>query len=335
MGLLTRRCILAGSAVLPFVPALAQTAAVSYGSVRRHSAELDELIAANTPIEQIGWGYQWSEGPVWVKDGFLLFSDTRGNIVYRWAPGTAATPFLKPSGYDGKPDPNLAEPGSNGLAIDAQGALVMCDSGTRALAKVDLATKKKTILADRFEGKRFNSPNDLCITKSGAIYFTDPPYGLTNNAASPLREIPFCGVYRWAPDGSVTVIDKEMSRPNGIALSPDESTLFVTNSDPAKPILKSFALDQSGAATASDTVFDFTPMMMTDAQGLPDGLKIDADGNIFVTGPGGVLVLSKETSVLGLISVTGRPVSNVAFGGDGYLYMTANDIVARVQMKAK
>lgn len=334
---ISRRTILASTAALPFVSAFGAPAPGSYGMVRRQHAGFDALVDSDVVVEQIGWGYGWAEGPVWVKNGgYLLFSDPGANTIYRWTPGSTPVEFLKPSGYAGKPDPALREPGSNGLAIDAAGALVMADSGSRAIAKVDLATKKKTVLADKFEGKRFNSPNDLVVAKSGAIYFTDPPFGLTGIEASPLREQAFCGVYCLAPDGSLTVLDKELAKPNGIALSPDESTLYVTNADRTKPVLKAYNLDAVGKVTSAQVIFDFTALMAPEVKGLPDGLKVDQDGNLFIGGPGGIIVLSKEARLLGLINVTGRATPNCAFGEDGStLFICATDIVARVKLKTK
>ncbi len=336
MSLISRRSILATGAALPLA-AWAAPAPGSYGMVRRLNPALDALIAPDAVIEQVAWGYQWAEGPVWVKDGgYLLFSDPPQNTMYRWTPGAGAEVFMKPSGYSGDPNPALREPGSNGLAIDASGALVMCDSGDRALARVDLKTKKKTIVVDKFDGKRFNSPNDLCIAKSGAIYFTDPPFGLTDGITSAVKEQAFSGVYRLAPDGSLAVIDKELNYPNGVALSPDEGTLYVTNSDKTRPILKSYILGPDGMPQSSDVVFDMTPLLTPEAKGMQDGMKVDADGNLFVAGPGGILVLSKEGKLLGIISVTSRATPNCAFGEDGStLFIAATDIVARVKLKTR
>lgn len=355
MSLISRRSVLAASALVPLA-AWAAPAPGSYGTVRRLSPALDNIVAPDAVIEQIGWGYQWSEGPVWVKDGgYLLFSDPPQNTIYQWSPAAAAaaaapatpgtppaapykpTVFMKPSGYSSpQPDPTLREPGSNGLTVDASGALVMCDSGSRALAKVDLKTKTKTVIADKFEGKRFNSPNDLCIAKSGAIYFTDPPFGLVNGVTSPVKEQPFSGVYRVAPDGTVALIDKELTYPNGVALSLDEGTLYVTNSDTTKPVLKAYTLGTDGLPTSSEIAFDMTALMSPDAKGLPDGMKIDQDGNMFVAGPGGILVLSKEAKLLGIISITDRASPNCAFGEDGStLFICATDIVTRVRLKTK
>jgi len=337
MPLISRRAILGSAAALSFAGAFAAPAPGSYGMVRRRSAELDDIVSRDAVVEQLGWGYQWSEGPVWdKKSGTLLFSDPKANTMYQWTPGAAVTTFLQPSGYAGAPDPTLREPGSNGLAIDASGALVLCDSGSRAIVRVDLATKKRTVLADHFEGKRFNSPNDLCIAQSGTIYFTDPPFGLAELENSTVKELSVCGVYRLTPDGVVTLVDRTLSRPNGIALSPDEGTLYVTNSDAAQPILKAYQLGPDGLPQVSFTMFDMKPLITPDATGNPDGLKLDQDGNIFVSGPGGILILSKDGQLLGLINVTGRKTSNCAFGEDGStLFITASDIVTRVRLKTK
>lgn len=337
MSLLSRRAVLSSAVAMPLAGAFAAPAPGSYGTIRRYNEDMDAIVTADTVIEQVGWGLQWAEGPVWIKNGgYLLFSDPRANILYRWAPGTAnATPFMQPSGL-AVPNPAIREAGSNGLTCDAAGNLVMCDSGSRCVARVDLATKQKTVLADKFEGKRFNSPNDLCIAKSGAIFFTDPPYGFADPDNSPLKEQGFCGVYRLDPNGTVTLVDKTLSRPNGIALSVDEGTLYVTNSDPALPVMKGYTLSPEGQVLDGDLVFNFKALMGPDVTGYPDGLKIDEDGHIFVSGPGGILVLSKEVKLLGVISVTGRTTSNCAFGEDGStLFITATDIVAKVKLKTK
>lgn len=334
---ISRRAMLGCAAALPLAGAWAAPAPGSYGMIRRRSAELDAVIGQDAVVEQIGWGYTWSEGPVWVKNGgYLLFSDPQANVMYRWAPGGSVTTFLQPSGYAGAPNPLLREAGSNGLAVDGNGALVLCDSGTRTVARVDLATKTRTILAERFDGKRFNSPNDLAITKAGVIYFTDPPYGLAEMENSTARELTICGVYRLTPDGTVTLVDRTLSKPNGIALSPDESTLYVTNSDKAQPVLKAYQLGPDGLPQVSQVIFDMKPLQTAEAKGNPDGLKVDEDGNIFVSGPGGILILSKDAELLGLINITGRTTSNCAFGEDGStLFITASDIVARVRLKTK
>ncbi len=335
MSELSRRAILVAGVACTFA-ARGAVAADSYGTIWRVSAGLDALIEPGTPVEQIAYGNQWTEGPVWVKNGgYLLFSDPPLNTVSRWTSTEGSRVFLKPSGFDGT-DPALREAGANGLAIDASGALVMCDSGNRALARVDLATKKKQIVVDRYEGKRFNSPNDLCIARSGAIYFTDPCYGLEGLENSPARELAYSGIYRITPDGKITLLDQSFLRPNGIALSPDESTLYVSNTDPKQPVIKAFQLGADGLPTSSSIFFDTTPMLTPNAKGMPDGMKVDELGNLFATGPGGIMVLSKEARLLGQINVSARTASNCAFGeGGSTLFITATDIVARVRLKTR
>jgi gluconolactonase len=212
----TRRGLLAGMAALPFVPGIALGETV--GGITRLDPALDALIDVASPIEVIATGFKWAEGPVWVKKGgYLLFSDVPANVAYRWKAGEGAKPFLSPSGLAGPIPAGIREAGSNGMVVDAHGALLMADSGTRAIARVDLATKKKTIVVGAFEGKTFNSCNDLALGRDGIIYFTDPPYGLSDGDASPLKQLAFNGVYRVNADGSdVSLIDKSLKRPNGI-----------------------------------------------------------------------------------------------------------------------
>jgi len=335
MSQLSRRAVLAAGAAFAFA-AKGAFAVPSYGTIRRISGDLDDLIEPGTPIEQIAYGHKWTEGPVWVKNGsYLLFSEPPENTIFRWSATEGQSVFMKPSGFNGT-DPNLREPGSNGLAIDANGMLVMCDSGTRALARVDLATKKKEILVDRYDGKRFNSPNDLCIAKSGAIYFTDPCYGLVGLENSPVKELPYNGVYRYTPDGKVALVDQSLLRPNGVALSPDEGTLYVSNTDPKEPVIKAYELGDDGMPTSSSVFFDTTPMLTPGIKGMPDGMKVDELGNLFAAGPGGIMVLSKEARLLGQINITERTASNCAFGEDGStLFITATDIVARLRLKTR
>jgi gluconolactonase len=304
--------------------------------VERIDPRFDAVAAPDAVVEELGAGYEWAEGPLWIDDGgYLLFSDVPGNVIRTWAPGRGVEEFLRPSGFTGADASHLREGGANGLALERPGAVLLCDTGNRALARLDLATRQKTFICERFEGRRFNSPNDLALSRSGAIYFTDPPFGLAGMAASPLRELGFSGVFRRAPDGSLRVIDDSLSFPNGVALSRDERTLFVTNCDPAAAIIRAYALDADGHATASATFFDATPMIRDDAPGWPDGLKLDAEGRLYVCGPGGVLVLSPQGELLGRIHA-GRAIANCAFGEDGHtLFLTAHDRLARIRLRAR
>jgi gluconolactonase len=312
------------------------TPAASLGGVRRISADLDRLVAADARVEQLGEGFRWAEGPVWVRrGGYLLFSDVPGNVIYRWSRADGVTEFLRPSGYAGPDAAAFREAGSNGLAIDASGALVMCDHGNRALARMDLTTRRKELLVERYDSKRFNSPNDLSIARSGAIYFTDPPYGLAGLNASPLKELSFNGVYRLRPGGGVDLVDDGLSFPNGVTLTPDERTLYVANSDPQRPIIKAYALGADGMPTSSSIFFDAASLTAPDAPGLPDGLKVDEHGDLFATGPGGVLVLSPDARLLGVIHA-GRAIANCGFGEDGRtLFLTAHDRLGRIRLRTR
>lgn len=305
------------------------------GRVERSDPRLDALIAPGATIEVLAEGFRWSEGPVWDRaKARLLFSDVPNNVVHAWADRKGAAVFLRPSGYTGPEGAGGREPGANGLAFDAQGRLVLCQHGNRQLARLEADGRFKT-LADRFEGKRFNSPNDLVIAKDGAIYFTDPPYGLAKTFEDPGREIGWNGVYRLAPDGRVAVLVKDLKAPNGIGLSPDGRTLYVGQSDGERPVVMAYDLRADGTVANGRVLFDTRPLRAL-GPGAPDGLKVDAQGNVFTTGPGGVLVLTPKGEHLGTI-VTGVPTANCAFGdADGAtLYLTANDKLCRIRTKTK
>jgi len=306
--------------------------------IERLDPALDALVAADAKIEILAKDFDWIEGPVWIKDGgYLLFSDIPQNVVFKWKEGQGVTQYLKPAGYTGT-TPRGGEMGSNALALDGRGRLILCQHGDRRLAAMDapLAAPKPvfTTIADRYDGKRFNSPNDLAFKSNGDIYFTDPPYGMEKQFEDPAREIPFQGVYRRAVDGTVTLLTREMTRPNGIAFSPDEQRLYVAQSDPQAAIWRVFDVKADGTLGASRVLLDVTSMVKT-RKGLPDGMKIDAAGNIFGTGPGGVLVISPQGRHLGTI-LTGQATSNCAFGDDGRtLYFTADMYLMRVRLKTR
>lgn len=328
-----RRALLAGMAALPFAPALARAETV--GGITRLDPELDAILDANAPIEVIADSIRWAEGPAWVREGgYLLFSDPPANVAYRWKEGEGKSVFLQPSGLAGPIPKGVREAGSNGMVIDARGRLVMADSGTRAIARVDLATKRKTVLADRYRGKRFNSCNDLVIAKSGAIYFTDPPYGLTEGDASPLKELQFNGVYRLGADGKVALLDPGQTRPNGIGLSPDQKTLYVSVSDEKAPFIHAYPLGKDGLPRGARVFADFREGLAKGLPGLPDGMKVGASGHLFASGPGGIHILAPDGRRLGLIS-TGQAAANSVFGGeDGRtLFITTSDKVVRVRLR--
>lgn len=302
---------------------LAATAALAEPSIEKLDPALDALIASDAKIEVLASGFKWSEGPVWL-DGALVFSDVPNNTAYRWKEGDkSAAVFLKPSGSTA----DMTGQGSNGLARDAKGNLILCQHGDRCVSRLE-KDGSFTKLADKFEGRRFNSPNDVCIARDGSIYFTDPPYGLAKGTQP---EIPFHGVYRISPDGTVSALIRDIKFPNGIALSPDQKTLYVAVSDPAHPCIRAYDIDGRNGREW----FDATPLKSPDRKGSCDGLKVDASGNVWTTGPGGVLILSKEGRHLGTI-LTGQPTANCAFGGDGgTLYITSNMNLLRVTTKVK
>lgn len=307
------------------------------GSIERLDPALDKLIAPGTKVEVLAEGHDWAEGPVWVpSEQFLLYSDIPPNSIFRWKEGEGAKLWLKPSGYTGSHS-RAGEPGSNGLALDPQGRLVLCQHGDRRVARLyaplDKPEPKFVTLADRYDGKRLNSPNDLVYHKSGDLYFTDPPYGLEKNVNDPAKELPFQGVYRLSKDGKLTLLTKEMSRPNGIGLSPDGKTLYIANSDPKKAVWMSFDLKEDGTIDKGRVLHDATKWVGV-RPGLPDGLAVDAAGNIFATGPGGVLIFSPDGKLLGRIDTT-QATANCTFGGeDGSdLFITADMYLLRVKIK--
>lgn len=316
-----RRAFLAGGVALLGASTLR---AAAQPTVRRLSPKLDRIVAPGAGVTVIATGIQWAEGPVWVsKGGYLLFSDPPANIMRRWRQGAPAETFLSPSGAGGT-DPKLVrEPGSNGLALDHAGHLLIANSGGRSIDRLDLATKERTVLVGRYQGKRFNSPNDLHVARDGAIYFTDPPYGLADGDSSSLKELPHNGVYRWTPGGEAVLVDDRLTRPNGVALSPDERRLYVSVSDEQAPRIMAYDLDSRGLPTTSRIWLDARPMLAKDAPGLPDGMKVGRDGTLFCSVPGGMMILTPEAEPLGLI-VSDGPIANCAFGNGGRtLFMTS------------
>jgi gluconolactonase len=329
--MLDRRQCLLGVAMLPLAAKL--SAAAPTAGVRRIDAGLDQLVDAAAPVEVLGRGYRWAEGPTWVRGReWLLFSDVPSNTIWRWREGRGLDVFMRPSGLEGPVPDTYNEAGANGLALDAAGRLIMADSGNRAVARVDLDTRRKTILTARYGNKRFNSPNTVAVARSGAIFFTDPPYGLKNPDRSPLRELDFQGLYRLDPDGRLHLLDRSHRRPNGIALSPDNRTLYLALSDETRPEILAYPLDARGGIGTPRLFHDTRAQMAEGGPGLPDGMAVDRAGNVFATGPGGVHVLSPAGRLLGIIA-TGKAVANCCFGGpDGAtLFMTSHDMLARVR----
>lgn len=306
----------------------------NHGVIERLEPALDALLATDAAMEKLAEGFNWSEGPVWMaREGQLAFSDVPENIAYRWKDGAGVSVLVEPSGFTGQKYEGR-ERGSNGLTLDAAGKLVLCQHGDRRVARLNDDGKTFTTLADRWEGKRFSSPNDLCFDRAGNLFFTDPPYGMQTNEKP---EIDFNGVFRRAADGMITVISRELERPNGIALSVDQKTLYVANSHGPRPIIMAFALNTGGAPGPGRVFWDSTELIArTKRRGGMDGLKVDEHGNLWATGPGGVLIISPSGQHLGSL-LTERATANCAFGGpDGRtLFITADDLLLRVATKVK
>jgi gluconolactonase len=308
------------------------SAAEFQGGIERLDPAFDKLVAPDAKIEKLAEGFTWSEGPTWF-DGGLVFSDVPQNIIYRWKEGmTSAEVFIKPSGMT-TPVPGFREQGSNGLTVDSQGKLIVCMHGDRRIARWE--TGVFTTIADKFEGKRFNSPNDLAFRRNGDIYFTDPPYGLDKGNESPLKEQPFNGVYRVNTKGDVALVTKDVNWPNGIGFSPDEKVLYVAVSDGKAPRIMAYDVQADGSVKNERMFFDAQTAKKPGDKGSCDGMKVDVQGNVWATGPGGVLVISPEGKLLGRI-LTGQPTGNCCWGDDGStLYVTANMFLVRVKTLTK
>ena len=299
------------------------------GRVVREDSAISTLLAADARIEVLASGFYWSEGPLWIpEEGCLLFSDIPQNSVFRWKEREGLSLWMKPSGYTGRGDYS-AEPGSNGLTRDPEGRIVFCEHGDRRISVLTEGGGKLT-LTDRFEGWRLNSPNDAVYHSGGALYFTDPPYGLPQQAADPRRELDFCGVYRLSPSGELRVLTDRMTRPNGLAFSPDEQTLYVSNSDPHAAVWMAYPVATDGSLETGRVFQDVTDLV-GQLPGLPDGMKTDRDGNVWATGPGGVHIFSPEGRRLGRID-PGEATSNCAWGDDGgTLYLTSDTYLCRIR----
>lgn len=297
--------------------------------VEQLDPSLDALIDANAPVEVIMDGYQWAEGPVWIggADGHLLASDPPQNVIYQWSPKSGGRVWLRPSGYQGPPTPRLREAGSNGLFL-GRGGLLVADSGNRCITQIDLDTKTRSVIVDRFEGKRLNSPNDLCVSPvDGSIYFTDPAYGLAGTEKSPDRELDFTGVFRVAPDNSITLIGK-YSAPNGIGISPDGRRLYHTDRNQGWVVHE---LDAQGRSLSSRPFIDCAAQGFKSTSG--DGFKVDSMGNIWLSGDG-ISIVNPQGKRIGVIRISG-PAANCELGADGHLYIAANKHLMRVKVKAR
>ncbi|HLZ17352.1 MAG TPA: SMP-30/gluconolactonase/LRE family protein [Cyclobacteriaceae bacterium] len=304
------------------------------GSIERLDPALDQLIVPGTQAEIIGEGFDWSEGPVWIESGkMLLFSDVPKNTIYKWTEEKGVETFLSPSGYTGTV-PRGGEPGSNGLTLNNDGQLVLCQHGDRRVALLTSSYQEprpefKT-LADTYNGKRLNSPNDVVADKQGNLYFTDPPYGLLKNVNDSSKEIPFQGVYKVKSDGTVILLVDSLTRPNGIALSPDQQTLYVANSD--QPLAKWYSFHIRGDSLNQAKIFYATKYGKGE-KGAPDGLRVDKSGNLFATGPGGIWIFNPEGKPLGRIRLP-EATANCAFSADGKtLFMTSDMYLLKIKLQ--
>jgi gluconolactonase len=334
-GLLWLSCMVSLFCSQPPTPPPAERAAPprqppSAGSVAEKDSALKTIVPADAKIEKLADGFVFTEGPVWVKEsgGALLFSDIPNNRIMKWTPDGKVSEFRKPSGYTGPPAPEGAFVGSNGLTLDKEGRLIICEHGNRRVTRLD-KDGKVTVLADKYQGKRLNSPNDAVYKSDGSLYFTDPQYGLFDEKK---KELDFQGIYRLSADGRLQLLNKELSRPNGLAFSPDEKTLYVANSDPEKKLW--MAYDVAGSGTLSNGRV-FSDVMAEKEEGLPDGLKVDTQGNVYCTGPGGVWIFSSDGKHLGTIKPAEVPANCHWGDADGKtLYMTARKGLYRIRLNA-
>jgi gluconolactonase len=306
------------------------------GSIERLDPEINKLIPEDAVIEILAEGFIWSEGPLWLeKEQMLIFTDVPTNTIYQYSYSDSLAIYLKPSGLTGE-GPDKGDSGGNGLVLDKDGNLIICQHGDRRVAKMlaplDKPEPEFETLVDNYKGMKFNSPNDLVFDSKGNLYFTDPPYGLKQQEKDPRKEIPFNGVYKLSVNGKLSLVTDKQTRPNGIALSPDESKLYVANSDPQMCLWMVYQINEDETIDEGEVFFDATDMY-DGKSGNADGMKINRDGYIFATGPGGVLVLSPEGKHLGTIR-TGKATANCAFNTDeSILYMTAHDQLMRIKLK--
>ncbi len=311
------------------------TAYMTIGSIERYDEALNDILDADAKAEIIAEGFDWSEGPLWVDQlQTLLFSDVPQNTVYQWTSAKGHEVYLKPSGYTDALK-RSGEMGSNGLTLDPAGNLVLCQHGNRQVAKMaaplTAPEARFESLANQYQGKRFNSPNDLVFAANGDLYFTDPPYGLEKQMEDPAKETPWQGVYKVKTSGEIILLTDSLTRPNGIALFPGERRLIVANSDPDKP--NWYVYDLDGDKAINGRIFFSAAGYDKTWQGLPDGLKIDKNGNVYASGPGGIYFFNQDGKKLGMLRLPG-PASNCSLTPDGKtLYITNDGYVLRLIMK--
>ena len=322
--------------VLMTLISFSQKETKTIGSIERIDPALDAIIQNDPKVEVIADGFEWSEGPVWIKEkNMLLFSDVPTNTIYKWTAEKGKEVYLTPSGYTGTEKHYSNEPGSNGLTLSGEGKLVLCQHGDRRVVLMDAplnAPEPKFItLADNYQGKKLNSPNDAVFRSNGDLFLTDPPYGLPKQENDSSREIPFQGVFK-VSNGVVSLITDSLTRPNGIAFFPGEKTLIVANSDPAKATWYAFDLLENDSIANARIFYDATENAKTE-KGLPDGLRIDKQGNVFASGPGGIWIFNKEGKVLGKIKISEATSNCVLADDDKTLYATCDMYVVRIKLR--
>jgi gluconolactonase len=324
--LLAAALLSAGCSTTPS-PTAEKPAAPAIGSIVRLDPAFDALVPKDAQIEKLAGGFTFIEGPLWRPSNALWFSDVVGNVVRQWTPDGKVTEILRPGGYDGNSLPADGFNGPNGMTADKDGAVLLCQHGNRRIVRIG-KDMKVTTLVDNFEGKKFNSPNDLVFQSDGSLYFTDPPYGLPKGDDDPSKELKFNGVFRLA-NGKLQAIVKDLTRPNGIALSPDEKTLYVAVSDDAHKVWMRYDLAANGTVSNGKVFADVTAEK---EDGLPDGMKLDSQGNVYGAGPGGVWVFSPDGKHLGTIKPPETP-ANCGWGDDGKsLYITARTGLYRIKL---
>ncbi len=316
------------------VSSLATTLATTGGNpeIIRLDSRLDNIVPEDAVLEKLSGGFNWAEGPVWNKtEKFLLFSDVPDNEILKWKKGQEVSVFLTPSGYSGKQPFTGGEPGSNGLGYDPQGRLVFCQHGDRRISRLEKDGTRTTVV-DNYRGKRLNSPNDLVFKSNGDIYFTDPPFGLPKSFDDPGKELDFQGVYKFSVKGELTLLTSDLKGPNGIAFSPDEKKLYV--SDVARAAWYAFDVKSDGSIGNKRPLVDAAPQKRNGPGG-PDGMKVDEHGNIFGAGPGGLYIIAPDGTILGRFDF-GVPIGNCAWGEDGStLFITANTDLYRIRLTTK
>lgn len=297
--------------------------------VERNDPAMNRIVPLNPKLYKLAEGFHFTEGPVWVREGgHLLFSDPNENTIYKYTPDADLTVFRTPSGYAGSDIAEYGQPGSNGLTLDGQGRLTINEHGNHRVTRLE-TNGSLTVLADSFEGKRLNSPNDLVYRRDGALFFTDPPFGLPKFFDDPRKELPFSGVFS-LHQGKLRVVSKDLTGPNGIAFSPNEDYLYVTNWDDHKKIIMRYEVTPEAQLKNGQVFFDMTAVKDENAL---DGMKVDREGNLYVSGPRGLWILSREGKHLGTI-LTGMHPHNFAWGGDDgkTLYLCARGSLYRMPL---